>query len=840
VPHPFAFSLAKGWETSNLIQPYSRGEVMQAKLLLALLPAVYLCWPARSIHAQQSPNAAATSAATGRIVGVLTDPVGARIPGARIELRNRVTGLERSLWTDQEGRFVFDSLPVGRYQITAAWAGFKTAVIHDLSVTAGGEADIEIALKIDRAKTVETIIAIEPPDLGPGAGIPHTVSGAEQARSRNTAEIVAEAPGVSLRENGQFASAPLLHGLGDERAKLVVNGMTVSSACANHMNPPLSYIAPSHAAEVTVMAGITPVSLGGDSLGGTISVESQPPVFAPAGRRLRQEGASTGFYRSNGRDYGGSFTEWVAGHDLGAGYSGSWTTNDDYADGSGHKVTSTYAQSTDHVITLAAQHAGNLAALEASLHHTPYDGFVNAQMDLVRNVAESLNLHYRGDFARTALDAHVFWQNTWHSMNIGKDKSTFPMSMFMPMNTHGRDLGYSVKLEAPLTLRQTLRAGNELHRFVLDDRWPAVAGMAPMMGPDTFVSINDGRRIRLGTYAELASKWNAQWTTLFGARNDTVWTNAGEVQGYCNAPYNGTACPYTADAEAFNVSNRAHTNPDFDVTALLRYEPNAIAAYELGYARKTRAPNLYERYAWSTNMMASGMIGWFGDGNYYVGNVSLKPEIANTVSGTASWRDPARKAWEVKVTPYEATIQSYVDVDTLAATTYGMSTFAQLRFANYNARIYGADLSGSSTLWKSDKYGQGKISGVGGWLHGERLDSQTPLYQMMPVNLRVAFDEELKGLTAGLGAQAVDRKSNVDPHRYEQVTPGYALFNLHASYQRGHLQANAAADNLLNKCYELPLGGVNFDDFMASGWMSQIKPLTGRGRSVSFSLTARF
>ena len=40
---------------------------------------------------------------------------------------------------------------------------------------------------------------------------------------------------------------------------------------------------------------------------------------------------------------------------------------------------------------------------------------------------------------------------------------------------------------------------------------------------------------------------------------------------------------------------------------------------------------------------------------------------------------------------------------------------------------------------------------------------------------------------------------NVDPHRFEQVTPGYALFNVHAGYQRGHLRANAAADNLLNK-----------------------------------------
>ena len=417
-------------------------------------------------------------------------------------------------------------------------------------------------------------------------------------------------------------------------------------------------------------------------------------------------------------------------------------------------------------------------------------------------------------------------------MRSRPDKSTFPMPMLMPMNTHGRDLGYSVKLDLPLTDRHTIRLGNELHRFVLDDRWPAVPGTAPMMGPNTFVNINDGRRIRLGTFAEIASKWNAQWTTLFGLRNDTVWTNAGPVQGYSDM--------YAMDADAFNALNRAHTDPDLDATALARYEPSAASAFEFGYARKTRAPNLYERYAWSANMMASGMIGWFGDGNYYVGSVGLKPEIAHTVSGTASWRGGARNAWEIKVTPYETHIQDYVDVDTMSTVTYGMSTFAQLQFANHNASIYGGDLSGNAALWNNSSFGLGKIGGVAGWLHGERLDTQTPLYQMMPLNARIAFDEELKGFTAGVGVQAVDRKSNVDPHRFEQPTPGYALLNLHAAYRLGHLQASAAADNLLNKDYELPLGGVNFDDFMASGWMSQIKPLTGRGRSFYASLTARF
>ena len=184
--------------------------------------------------------------------------------------------------------------------------------------------------------------------------------------------------------------------------------MTVSSACPNHMNPPLSYIAPSQAAAGHVMAGITPVSLGGDSIGGTVSIESRQPVFAEPGERLHEEGASSGFYRSNGQNYGGSLSEWVAGRNLGIGYTGSWATNDDYTDGSGHKVTSTYAQSTDHTVTLAAQGAGNLVVLQAGLHHTPYEGFVNAQMDMVRNYAESLNLRYRSNLGRGALDTHVY------------------------------------------------------------------------------------------------------------------------------------------------------------------------------------------------------------------------------------------------------------------------------------------------------------------------------------------------------------------------------------------------------------------------------------------------
>ena len=800
-------------------------------LLVCLAVAGFLCTAGPTIAQVQSDSSAPVTApsdrsATGRVNGVVRDPMQAVVADAKIELKSANSAATWTHQTTREGQFTFDGITPGLYQLTVVVSGFEMVVVRDVRVSAGRETVVNVTMHIAPARTeIEVREEID-------SASRRKVSGSDEGRHRNLGELAAAEPGVSLRESGALGGSPVLHGLGDERTKVVVNGVTEENSCPNHMNPLLSEASMAAAATVRVMPGITPISMGGDSLGGTIVVDEPVPVFAGARQKTFAQSSATGFYRSNGEYYGGSVTEWAATRRLAMGYTGTWSTNDDYTDGSGHKVTSTYAQTTEHTLTLAAQNASNLFAVEGGYVHTPYEGFVNQQMDLVHNVSERVNAHYRRTFERGTLEARANWRGTWHSMNVGRDKLTFPMPMWMPMNTHGREAGYSLRLELPLGSRHTLRAGNEFDRFRLDDIWPPVAGAAPYMGPNAFVNINDGRRMRLGTYIEAASRWSAAWTTLLGLRNDTVWTNAGPVSGYSSM--------YAMDADAFNAAHRAHTDANVDATAQARWTPNAAWIVEFGYARKTRAPSLYERYAWSTNWMTSGMIGWFGDGNYYVGNLALQPETGHTASGTVRWMSRGDRIWELKAAPFVTEIRKSIDVDTLATTMYGMSTFAQLQFANHDARIYGGDLSGSAQLWDGLRSGTGTLSSVAGWLHGERTGASTPLYQMMPLNAHVNFDEAVKGLSAGLGLEAVDRKKNVDPRRYEQPTPGYTLLNLHASYRRGAFAASGGADNLLNKACELPLGGVNMDDFMASMWMGTIKPVTGRGRSVFFSLTARF
>ena len=179
---------------------------------------------------------------------------------------------------------------------------------------------------------------------------------------------------------------------------------------------------------------------------------------------------------------------------------------------------------------------------------------------------------------------------------------------------------------------------------------------------------------------------------------------------------------------------------NFDWTALARYRADANDAFEFGVAQKTRSPNVYERYAWSTNMMASSMIGWFGDSNGYVGNLDLKPETAHTVSATWEWSEGPRKQWDLKVTPYYSYVENYIDVNNLGPLMMPGMPFSMLQFANHDAQLGGVNVSGNAPLWSSAHLGQFGVKGMLGWVEGRRLDG-TPLYHMMPLNGQIALDE---------------------------------------------------------------------------------------------------
>lgn len=658
--------------------------------------------------------------------------------------------------------------------------------------------------------------------------------------SSDTAAIMSRAPGGSIFSGGGLSSLPVLNGLNDDRVKVLLNGMVVTSACSNHMNPPLSYIDPSQIVAAEVIAGVTPVSKGGDSLGGTIVVESAIPEFA-TGDGVKTSGSLSTFYRSNGDKVGVSATANAATQNVSVGYAGSWTKADDYErGGDGATVLSTLYQAANHSLTFAAKDADNLLVVQGTYATIPYQGFINQRMDMVDNEAWMLNARYVGRFDWGLLDARAFYHNTSHAMDILEDKQPGAM----PMRTEGTDAGYSVKAEIPLSSTDLVRIGNEFHHQGLDDWWPPLSG-SMMMGPDTYWNINGGRRDRLGTFLEWEHRWDRSWTTMIGARNDVVWMDTGNVQAYSDA-----SClmmmmgmcmmpnPDAAAAAAFNSKDRSRTDVNFDITAMARYEPSANEVYEFGYARKTRSPSLYERYSWGVGSMAATMIGWYGDGNGYIGNPDLDPEVGHTLSFTAGWHDKAHRDWMLHITPYYTYVEDYIDADYVAAMSN--ANFVTLRFANHDARLYGVNVSGSALLWESKRDGRFDVSGVVGYVNGENLDSGDNLYHMMPFNVRLALQHRLGNWSSIAELVAVSRKAEINELRNEPQTPGYAILNLRTSYEWQNMRFDVGVDNVFDQLYYPPLGGVDWAGYKAGGQVGTIGAVAGEGRSFNAGVTVKF
>src|SRR5215813_10113786 len=81
--------------------------------------------------------------ATGRIVGTVSDPTGALIPGASITVTNVNTQVANDTITNEQGLYQAPLLPIGTYTVTANMPGFQKAV------TKPEKLEINQSLRID-------------------------------------------------------------------------------------------------------------------------------------------------------------------------------------------------------------------------------------------------------------------------------------------------------------------------------------------------------------------------------------------------------------------------------------------------------------------------------------------------------------------------------------------------------------------------------------------------------------------------------------------------------------------------------------------------------------------
>src|SRR6202030_1364926 len=96
----------------------------KSRLVVILLLAANLVLPA------------VAQTVTGTILGLVTDPSGAVVPGATVTATNQSTGFTRTVNTDPEGNYRITFLPLGTYRVEAKSAGFERTLRNAIDVQA--------------------------------------------------------------------------------------------------------------------------------------------------------------------------------------------------------------------------------------------------------------------------------------------------------------------------------------------------------------------------------------------------------------------------------------------------------------------------------------------------------------------------------------------------------------------------------------------------------------------------------------------------------------------------------------------------------------------------------
>jgi outer membrane receptor for ferrienterochelin and colicin len=85
---------------------------------------------------------------TGVVQGSVSDPNGAVVPGATVEVRNVDTNLTLNRSTDEDGRFTFLQLPSGNYELTVTKEGFSKLILKSFPLTVGQTIALNLDMKI--------------------------------------------------------------------------------------------------------------------------------------------------------------------------------------------------------------------------------------------------------------------------------------------------------------------------------------------------------------------------------------------------------------------------------------------------------------------------------------------------------------------------------------------------------------------------------------------------------------------------------------------------------------------------------------------------------------------
>ncbi len=639
----------------------------------------------------------------------------------------------------------------------------------------------------------------------------------------DAAAIAARVAGGDIFGNGALSGQLSYRGLAGERVLGRVNGQRFATGGPNAMDPPLHY-APSILVErIDVARGVAPVAEG-PSLGGAINAELVQAQFTDSDS-LTPQARMASQYRSVDDSYAVGGLAGLANDTWRIGVIASREQGEDYTFPGGTAVGTLFERNLYGVHAGYRTGTGELF-VEYRRSETDPSGNPPFALDMVYFNTDFVQGGFRGQIADdVGLTVRLGHVAVRHLM----DNQTLRQPAAAPAQARA-----SFADADTMTAEAALRFGQSRSYFELGadaeitDRFVTITNPT---NPAFFIdSQPDIHAERLGAYL--------QWRGGIGDVQFELGGRIDRTEQSAGTPMLGTAVPMGPRglANAFIASGRSAEDTTFDGVARVWVEGGAITP-RLTFARKTRVPSVLERFAWLPTEASFGL----ADGNIYVGNQALKPEVAwiaeagfelendwLTLRPTVYYR---RVDNFIQGTPFDDTPAVVNTPVEIVASMSGDTT--PLRFRNTDAELYGVDVD-----FVMRPVRQIELAGTASFVRGQRRDIADNLYRIPPANLRLSATWATGRLALGAELFAAADQNRVSQTNSELPGEGYATLGVFARYALlESIAIEAGVENLLDEEYAPHLAGrsrVGASDVQLG------ERLPGPGRGVWARLAAQF
>ena len=215
------------------------------------------------------PAVAHAATVSGKVLNEAGEP----LPAVTVVLPD----LEIGAFSDEEGRFRLENVPVGRHAIEFRFVGYRT-IRSEVIVSEAVPKVLEVSMQPEALLGEEVTVTGERDLAGELTGSSQSVlvlplSDLEERRGQTVGETLESLPGVSTLTTGPAVSKPVLRGVHSARVLVLNAGITQEGQQWGGDHAP--EIDPFSPARIEVLKGAAGVQYGAGAIGGVIRIE--PP-----------------------------------------------------------------------------------------------------------------------------------------------------------------------------------------------------------------------------------------------------------------------------------------------------------------------------------------------------------------------------------------------------------------------------------------------------------------------------------------------------------------------------------------------------------------------------------